>query len=65
MKVQRETQEPLFVLHCKQEAINKEAQVSKPPLLSPRWEVLFLYRLGIHSLSCDCCVINEYLAATG
>lgn len=38
---------------CKHKAIvNKEVRVSKPPLLSPRREVLFLCRLGICSLSC-------------
>lgn len=36
MKAQKETQEQLFVLHCKHEAIvSEEVQVSKPPLLSP------------------------------
>lgn len=54
MKVQKETQQQQpFVLRCKYEAIvNKEMRVSKPPLLSPWREVLFLCRLGICSLSC-------------
>lgn len=57
-----------FMLHCKQEAVVNEVQVSKPPLLIRGWEVLFLCQLGIHSLSClklICCIGNQYLATTG
>lgn len=53
MKVQKQTQEQPFVLHCKNEAIgNEDIQVSKPHLLSSGWEVLFLCQLGIYSFSC-------------